>query len=177
MGKIIKTKKLTSVPTSVDDLSNFVSLIGETQKEINKIEDDLNAGIKKLREEASPKIKERESKISELMGGVYSFAKQNRKELTGDDETKTIKLSAGDILWRTAPPGVIISKNNEENVLNAIKSMKLSKFIRTTEEINREAMLADPEVAETIKGVTIGQKKFFIVKPLGLEKEIDRVIE
>ncbi len=72
--------------------------------------------------------------------------------------------------WRTTPPAV--SLKNPEAVLEQIQQLKLTQFIRTTSEINKEALLADPKKAESIKGVTITQKEEFVVTPHKTNVEI-----
>ncbi len=42
-----------------------------------------------------------------------------------------------------------------KTVIEACKSLGLTAFLRIKEEVNKEAMLADPDKARTIAGVTI----------------------
>ena len=49
---------------------------------------------------------------------------------------------------------------------------RLKQFIRVKQEVDKEAMLKEPDVAKSVKGVTIGQHEEFMVKPAELELEI-----
>ena len=53
----------------------------------------------------------------------------------------------------------------------------MKRFIRVKEEINKEAMLKEPELAETVRGVSITQREEFIVKPTEIEIEIVSSVE
>ncbi|MBI4120347.1 MAG: host-nuclease inhibitor Gam family protein [Parcubacteria group bacterium] len=57
-------------------------------------------------------------------------------------------------------------------VLKVLQTLGLSRFIRTIEEPNKQAMLEEAEIAKTVKGVKIEQHEEFIVKPDQWEAEI-----
>ncbi|KKT96721.1 MAG: Mu-like protein prophage FluMu host-nuclease inhibitor protein gam, partial [Parcubacteria group bacterium GW2011_GWA2_45_15] len=59
-----------------------------------------------------------------------------------------------------------------ESILESLKSLKLKRFIRTKEEIDKEAMLKEPETAKTVKGVSISQHEEFVAKPTELQVEV-----
>ncbi|PIS34681.1 MAG: hypothetical protein COT37_01425, partial [Parcubacteria group bacterium CG08_land_8_20_14_0_20_43_9] len=59
-----------------------------------------------------------------------------------------------------------------ESILESLKALKLKRFIRTKEEVDKEAMLKEPETAKTVKGVSISQHEEFVAKPAELEVEI-----
>jgi len=68
------------------------------------------------------------------------------------------------------PPAV--SLRDVLTVLKNLKSLGLERFIRTKEEVSKEALLKESDVAKTVKGVTIAQHEEFTVKPADLEVEI-----
>ena len=47
----------------------------------------------------------------------------------------------------------------------------LKRFIRTKEEINKEAILDEPEVVASVKGISITQKEDFVIVPFETELE------
>ena len=49
---------------------------------------------------------------------------------------------------------------------------KIHKFIRVKREVNKEAMLEDPELAKTVRGVSITKREQFFVKPSEVAAEI-----
>jgi len=79
-------------------------------------------------------------------------------------------LPTGFFGWRSTPPAV--SLKNIKAVLKKLKELGLKRFIRIKEEPDKEAMLKEPEVAKSVKGVSITQYEEFFIKPLELEVEI-----
>ena len=72
--------------------------------------------------------------------------------------------------WRMTPPAV--SLHNVKSVLEVLKRLNLKRFIRVKEEINKEAILKEPNIAKKVKGIFIRQDEEFFVKPAILEVEI-----
>ena len=51
-------------------------------------------------------------------------------------------------------------------ILESLLNLGLFRFIRTKEELNKEAMLAEPDIARSISGVTIREGvEEFVIKP------------
>jgi phage host-nuclease inhibitor protein Gam len=62
--------------------------------------------------------------------------------------TKTVALTTGEIGWRLRPPKVVV--RGVEAVLDKLKRMGLDRFIRTKEEINKEAILNEPDAVARV---------------------------
>ena len=58
-----------------------------------------------------------------------------------------------------------------DNVLETLKRLGLSRFIRVKEEPNKEAMLAEPEAVAGLAGVKIEQGEDFVIVPFETELE------
>ena len=59
-----------------------------------------------------------------------------------------------------------------EAVIAAIKTLGLSSFLRTKEEIDKEAMLREPDKARLVQGVSIGSEgETFAVEPFEAQIE------
>jgi len=54
-------------------------------------------------------------------------------------------------------------------VLDFLRRLGLDRFIRRKEEINREAILNEPEAVACIPGITISQAEDFVVSPFEVE--------
>jgi len=157
------------IPQSREDAVAAVAEIGRRQRERTRIETALNdeiAGIKARYEEAARPHAEA---IKALTEGVHMWCEANRASLTEGGKVKSANLSSGDIGWRSSPPRVKVT--GVSAVIELIKSLKLNRFLRVKEEINKEAMLAEPEAATAIKGVEIIQTEEFWIKPYETELE------
>lgn len=171
-----KTKKkpakrpVVSVPQGLEEATDFIRRVGEAQRAISKIQIRLNNQVKKLTTEVAPEIKQYEESIDQLVEGLFVFAEARRDQLTDSGKRKTVSLPTGEFGWRLTPPSVSLRSIKE--VVTALKGLGLTQFIRIKEEPDKEAMLKEPALAKTVKGVTINQHEEFVVKPVELKLEI-----
>jgi len=167
----LKTAAATfPVPQSVDEANDFIARLGLAQRERTRIEaamnDELAAVKGRFEAEAKPFKEEAEA----LIRGLHTFAEANRASLTREGKVKFHRFAAGEVAWRTRPPKVTV--RGADVVIESLRRLGLNRFIRTKEEVNRDAMLAEPEVAATVAGVSIGSAgEDFIVKPFATELE------
>src|SRR3989338_6509096 len=163
-------RAVVAVPKSLDEAARFLAEIGQEQRATDKIQSGLNAKVDELKAKAMVDDDPHQKKISELVEGLFAFAEAHRDELTDGGKRKTVEVPTGTFGWRMAPPSVKL--RDVESILESLKSLKLKRFIRTKEEIDKEAMLKEPETAKTVKGVSISQHEEFVAKPAELEVEI-----
>ncbi|MBM3250822.1 MAG: host-nuclease inhibitor protein Gam [Candidatus Nealsonbacteria bacterium] len=161
---------VTPVPKSLEEATKFLRQIGEEQRATIAIQSTLNARVEELKAKAMSDAGPHQKRISELVEGLFAFAETNRNELTEGNKRKTVEVPTGTFGWRMTPPAV--SLRDVKAVLENLKKLDLTRFIRIKEEVDKEAMLREPEVAEKVRGVSIGQYEEFIVKPTYLGVEI-----
>ena len=164
-----KTKAASvPVPQTRDEAADTLMQIGGMNRAAARVEADMNdeiAAIKKNAEAIAQPIRE---KVTAMRDGLQIWAEANRAALTQDGKTKTADLGTGKISWRQRPPSVRIS--GMERVIESVKKLGFAAFLRVKEEINKEAMLADPEKARMIAGVTVSSDgEEFIVEPFEAE--------
>lgn len=161
-----KTSKI-NVPTTLKEAEIFLAELGKAQRERDKFRLALNDKIAELKQKYEEAAAPAAQRIAELVDGLYVFAEKHKADIlpTG----KTVALETGHIGWRTTPPKV--SLRNQHAVLERIKAMGLNQFLRIKEEINKEAMLQEPEIAVGIPGVSITQTEQFWVKPAATDLE------
>jgi len=161
-----KTKAAAAswVPQSREEVIRGIAQIGELQRQRSRIEAQMNdemAAIKERHEAAAQPLGE---EIARLMQGVQMWCEVNRDSLTRGGKVKSAELPSGQVSWRTSPPKVTIT--GVQQVLDAFRRLGLADpYIRVKEEINKEAILADPAKVAMIKGIKITQKEEFAVRP------------
>lgn len=157
------------VPQSREDAANAVKEFGEVSRQIARIELDVSDETARLKQAAEDKAQPLKERAEALQEGLKIWAEANRDKLTDGGKVKTADLGTGKISWRFRPPSVRISK--VEIVIEQIKKLGFAKaFLRTKEEVNKEALLADKAKAKLVSGVTIGTEgEDFIVEPFELE--------
>ena len=163
-------RAVVAVPKNLDEAARFLAQIGKEQRATDEIKSGLNAAVDKLKVEAMAADEPHQEKVLQLVEGLFAFAEAHRDELTDGGKRKTVEVPTGTFGWRMTPPSVKL--RDVESILESLKSLKLKRFIRTKEEIDKEAMLKEPETAKTVKGVSIGQHEEFVAKPAELEVEI-----
>ena len=164
----IKAEAVAFVPQHRDACVQAVQGIGEAQRERLRIETAMNDEIAAIKTRYEEQARPYAEQIKALSQGVQTWCEAHRDELlTG--KSKTVNLASGEVKWRTRPPRV--SVRNVAGVLEALKNLKLKRFIRTKEEINKEAILDEPEVVANLKGISITQKEDFVIVPFETELE------
>jgi phage host-nuclease inhibitor protein Gam len=100
--------------------------------------------------------------------GLRTWCEANRDALTENNKRKFADLGTGKIEWKFAPPKVTI--RGADDVILRIKTLGLAIFLREKVEIDKEAMLKEPEKARLISGVAIGSAgENFYVEPFESE--------
>lgn len=129
----------------------------------NKLKEDSQALIQAAKDAAEPL----EAKVKFLVQGLSLYADAHRAELTDGNKTKTGKMLSGHFDWRKLPSKVslrgvpaIIERIKAEIAKAAAdddtdRAILFKGFLRVKEEINKDAMLANPKLAKSITGVGI----------------------
>ena len=81
-------------------------------------------------------------------------------------------LSSGEIRWRTTPPAVRIRDLTE--AIGALMTFKLERFLRRKVEIDKEAILREPETVKGIGAIAITQREEFVIVPF--ETDLEEVV-
>ena len=97
--------------------------------------------------------------------GIQTWCEAHRVDLCGEGDKlgKTANLVTGEVGWRMRPPSVKV--RDAEGVIDTLIRMDMRQFVRTKEEVNKEAILADPERERGIAGISLvkGMEDFFVV--------------
>lgn len=176
MARKAKTKTRGAnlpVPQTREDAAAAVARIGALNREIGRIEADMNDALAAIKAGAEGRSVPLQEEVAAATEGLKIWAEANRAALTNQHKTKTVNLGTGTILWRTAPAkvkGVPRTKEGVTALLAKIKALGLRQFVRVKEELNREAMIADPEKAEKVPGIKVASEgEEFAVEPFEVE--------
>lgn len=153
---------------SVEQVQSAIKEIGDLSREHTRLATEMNDKIGATSEQYAPLLKSLEKEIEPLQKAVQEYCEANRDELTEFGKTKTANFVTGEVQWRQRPPSVAI--RGAEAVMEFLQRMGFDRFIRTKQEINKEALLNEPEVAKGIAGVTIKTGlEDFVIKPFEQE--------
>jgi phage host-nuclease inhibitor protein Gam len=165
----IKAPALAELPPQTrEDCAVWIKALGDTQRELARVETEMNDAIAEITQTYQPRIDELKANIAAKQTGIQTWAEAHREELTEGGKTKTANLITGLVQWRQRPPSVTI--RGVDAVLETLERLGLSRFIRTKREPNKEAMLNEPEAVKGVAGITIVQGvEDFIVTPFEQE--------
>ncbi|WP_455483373.1 host-nuclease inhibitor Gam family protein [Haemophilus parahaemolyticus] len=149
---------------SIEQVQSAIKEIGDLSREHTRLTTEMNDKIGATSEQYAPQLKSLEKEIEPLQKAVQEYCEANRDELTEFGKTKTANFVTGEVQWRQRPPSVAI--RGAESVLASLMRLGLDRFIRTKNEINKEALLNEPEVAKGIAGITVKTGvEDFVIKP------------
>ncbi len=153
--KRLKAAAALYVAQSKAEVIEGIKTLGDLQRQLTRTETEMNDQIALVTQYHSPELERLKAEIASFQTGIQTWCEANRKELTQDGKTKTVNLTTGEIVWRNRPPSCTIK--GVESVMEALKKLKLIRFIRSKEEINKEAILNEQDAVKNIPGITINR--------------------
>jgi phage host-nuclease inhibitor protein Gam len=165
----IKTAAIPA-PRTREEAEALLAAIGRAQREVVRIEANLNDAVESMRAQAAAEAAPHNEQIEQSFAALHAWAEAHRDELCPRG-TKTARLASGELSWRQRPPSVRVT--GAERVIEALRRLGLSRLIRTREEVDKEAILAEPEAVRGVRGITVVTGvEDFVAKPY--ETEIER---
>jgi phage host-nuclease inhibitor protein Gam len=161
-AKKLKSKAQVYVPQTKEDAAADIRKVGELMRQLTREEADMNDLIAEITQRYQPGFDSLKEQITLLQDGVQSYCEANRDALTNGGKVKSANLITGEVAWRQNPPSVRISKS--EIVIETLKRLGLGRFVRTKEEINKDAILNEPNDVRGVAGITLvtGVEQFVI---------------
>ncbi len=156
-----------NVPQSREMAAEAVAKIGQCSRDLARITANMNDELAAVKARFESMADPLRLQADALTQGVQTWAEANRDSLTQGGKVKTAALTTGEILWRMRPPSVRIT--GAEAVLDALRRMGLRRFIREKEEVNKDAILNEPDAVVDVPGIAISQGEDFVVVPFEAE--------
>lgn len=168
MKKPTKTKaKALQACQSLDEAQAIIKTIGEHNREIARLTGQMNDEVADITQSYAEKINPLKLAIDELTPKLQIWCEANRTTLLKDGG-KTANLITGEVSWRIRPPSVSLRKIDE--VIERLERFGLHRFIRTKKEVNKDAILNEPNAVTDINGITISTGvEDFIVSPFEID--------
>lgn len=170
MATRIKSTSTVQACQSKADAMRDIKAIGDLQRELGRIEADINDQIADITKKAAPRIEQLRERLTELQAGVQTWCEANRVEICG--KGKSANLITGEVSWRMRPPSVSVPRAGDklDEAINRLRGLGLLRFIRVKEEINKEAILAEPAEVAGVKGIkVVSGVEDFVITPFEVE--------
>ncbi len=145
------------VPQSRREAETVMHQIGQAQRRLTRLETEMDDAIAALKSRHADLALPLRSAIVQSTDGLRIWAEANRAALTEGGKVKTAQLATGRLIWRSRPASVRLM-GKVDLVIARCKAMGLTQFVRMTESVNKEAMLAEKAVAGQVPGVIIGSE-------------------
>lgn len=158
----LKSKAEVYMAQTREDAAADIKKLGDLMRERTRKEADMNDEIAKITKRYQPEFEALGERIDVLQNSIQGYCEANREDLTNGGKVKSANLVTGEIMWRQKPPSVRIKA--ADAVIETLKRLGLGKFVRTKEEINKEAILNEPDQVRGVAGITIvtGEEQFEI---------------
>jgi len=167
MAAKAKTKAAQWVCQSKAAVMDAIRALGDAQRELLRIETEINDQIAAITAERKGEIEAHQTQIETLINGIQPWCEAHREELL-QGGGKEANLVTGLVKWRQRPPSVSIRQ--APKVIERLRALGLSRFIRSKDEPNKEAMLAEPKAVAGIAGITIVTGvEDFVIEPFEVE--------
>lgn len=164
----LKSKAAVYASQSRDDVAAEIRAIGDLSRSMARLQADMNDAIAAITAQYQPQLDAMKERIASIQDGVQIWCEANRHELTRDGRVKTAQFVTGEVQWRQRPPSV--SVRGAEAVVETLQRLGLCKFLRTKTEINKEAILNEPDAVRGVAGITlqVGVEDF-VITPFEVE--------
>lgn len=160
----VKRKSNINVPQSYEEATSFIKNVGHAQNELKRISADYDDAMLAIKESFQAQIKEQKTCIDDLIDGIQIYCEANRGELTKNNKVKSHNFKTGLVTWRNSS-SVRVTRRLQDELIDSLKTLKLKRFIRVKEEINKDAVLEHPELVEGIDGIAVITSESFAVEP------------
>lgn len=130
----------------------YIKSIGDNERKINKLNDKMNEELAKVAAKYAERITPLQAMNDELHQVVAMWCQAHKDELLTDGG-KTADLITGEVAWRAGKMSVVGKATPE--LIDRLERFGLHRFIRVKKELDKTAILKEPNAIADIEGVGI----------------------
>lgn len=163
-----RQKKTLIQGITAEQANDAFAQYAKADAQINKINADVELQCAKIREKHTDELTRLSDEREQAFDTLQAYAVENQAELF--TKKKSLDMTHGTIGFRTGTPKLKTLKGfTWASALNLVREF-LPSFIRTTEEIAKDKLLADRDaegMGEKMAqcGITVTQDETFYVEP------------
>lgn len=153
----LKSKKpALAVPQTYSAADELLFRYGSLERQVEYHAVMFAAMVARTKTELEAVLEPIRAEQKTIAAQLQAYADAHREELTDKGKVKSHDMPSGKIGWRNSPPSVELKKGHKvDDVIEALKELRLVRFLRRTWALNKEAMLDDPDKASTVPGIRI----------------------
>lgn len=162
-------RKVTTTPALADwaAVDSALRDIRECEHALTELGVDRDRRIDAVKDEYSKRALPLQNRIKKLEADVKAYADAHRAELTG----KSRKLNFGTVGYRISSR-LILPASKAAEAIAALKALGRKEFVKTTETLDRAALLRQPVELLNQIGAYIQQRDEFYYDVSGEEPEL-----
>ncbi len=147
----------------------YIKALGDNERKIAKHTAKMNEELAKVAAKYAERITPLQEMNDELETAVKAWCEAHKAELlTGDG--KTANLITGEVSWRCGKPSVVGSATPE--LIDRLERFGLHRFIRIKKELDKTAILKEPNAIADIEGVSVkAATEEFIITPFTVRQK------
>lgn len=158
-----KAPSLIGIPQSKEMAAATLQTLCQVLASQIELKMQMNSRIEAIKMEHQPEIDRLEMQATLLRGNLQMWCEANRAVLLANGK-KTIKFpGTGEVSWRQRPPSVTV--RGVEATVQELHQLGLHQFVRSKEEVNKEAILKNPDAVKGVRGITVvaGVEDFIVI--------------
>lgn len=164
MAKAKAKAKAAPAAQSRDEVVELIGRMGDLSRQMAREEANYGDQAAELKTKFETIVEPLSAEFEAAQAKVQGWCEANRAAITREGRVKFAKFTTGEVKWRARPASVKI--RGVDAVIELLKVDTLRHFLREKFEINRDALLAAPEAANAIPGVTVSSEgEDFVVEP------------
>lgn len=169
-----RIKLKTSAPRTREEMERLVGDICALKIEERELKAQMDAEIKSIKDNYQAQLAGLTESLAQKMPRALAWAEANAEDF---GKLRSVEMLHGTIGWRLNTPSLKTRPGwTWDRVLEVVKNLpRLAGYIRTKEEINKQALLADREQLGTegltAIGLRVVQDEEFFVDPKLTETE------
>ncbi len=130
----------------------YIKAIGDNACKIDKLNAKMHAELAKVTAKYAERITSLQAMNDELYQVVATWCQAHKSELlTGN--AKTANLTTGEVAWRAGKMSVAGKVTPE--LIDRLERFGLHRFVRIKKELDKTAILKEPQAIADIEGVSI----------------------
>lgn len=149
----LKAQAQIAVPQNNGEAAADIRQIGDLQRQLARSQAEMNDAIAHITATYQGPVEALSAQITGLQKGVQAYCEAHRDDLTNGGKVKTANLITGEVQWRQRPPSCRIT--GAESVIETLQRLGLNEFVREKLEINKEAILNEPDKVKGVAGISI----------------------
>lgn len=154
MTPLRKREAANAMPQSITDVEAAFVKIAELNATLDSNSAAVDAHVAELHERLAQQSQPIRAEIDRLTAGIQGYCETRRGDLTKGGKAKMFKFATGTVQWRKGRVRVEID-GDEAWMIDQLKALGLSQFVRLTEALDKVAILKSPQRIAGVPGLRV----------------------